>query len=200
MKKLMMLLFVPLFGWGQSFEKGAQVVDFSPGFLLLYTKIKETGQTAYEKDTTAAFVFPVSYEYGILDWLSGGGFFRFNNFIEGDSNNFQATGIDAGVLVNFHFLRSKRVDWLAGIAGGYSYFKIKANDVSSNEATGGGSNFGIYTKFRFYFNDHFGMHLDLGRWNLNYPSIKFKSGTDPDYRIHLQGAGPNIGLGFQYKF
>jgi hypothetical protein len=109
MKKLMMLLFVPLFGWGQSFEKGAQVVDFSPGFLLLYTKIKETGQTAYEKDTTAAFVFPVSYEYGILDWLSGGGFFRFNNFIEGDSNNFQATGIDAGVLVNFHFLRSKRV-------------------------------------------------------------------------------------------
>ncbi len=183
----------------QSFEKGTGVADAGIGFSLYHSEVTQTNPDWNEKDTVGAIIFPVNYEYGILNWLGVGGMFRFSNYIEGDSSSTQAVGTDIAGRVNLHALRKKRVDLLAGITFGYSFIRYSANDALGTEAKGHGINFGVEGITRFYFSDHFGIFLNGGYLMHDYPTVVI-SNSVAEEEFHYSERGFDLGLGIMIKF
>ena len=184
----------------QSFEKGKGVADAGIGFALYHNEATQTNPDWNEKDTAGAIIFPVNYEYGIMNWLGVGGMFRFSNYIEGDSSSTQAVGTDVSGRINFHApLSSKRIDLLAGVTFGYSFIRYSANDALGTEAKGHGINFGVEGMARFYFSDHFGIFFNGGYLMHDYPSVVI-SNSIAEEEFHYSESGFDLGLGIMIKF
>jgi len=214
----------------KAFEKGKITIDLGAGVGLYGTKVhEEYNQKEYywtgsgigtrtkriKHDTTdasGAFIFPLQVEYGITNWLGIGARFAYANWIEERDSitkiKPKATSIDAGLVLNFHLIKSRRFDMPISLSIGYSNFKFMANDANDGIAKDNGMFYGIGLVPRIYFGDHIGMFFNLGYAGYNYPSVQFSDKNnsnintkdDKDWKYKLKGNGANIGIGLIGKF
>jgi hypothetical protein len=203
----------------KAFEKGNVVIDIGTGLGLYATKSHEERTNSLNiriaKDTTdgaLSAIYPVCFEYGVTNWLGLGARFAYANYLTGNDsttgNKPKITGIDADLLVNFHFIKTKRLDLPLRVTVGYSSFKYLANDIAGTQAKDNGFNFGVALIPRIYFGNHIGIFFNLGYATYNYPSLKLSNNSDSNlnddagqnYLLHLKGSGANIGLGLVVKF
>jgi hypothetical protein len=213
----------------KAFEKGNFTVDLGAGFGLYGTKIHtEENKYSYtwngssfvktkvgitQNDTTdgaVSTIYPLKVEYGVTNWLGVGARFAFSDYFEerdsitGIKPNF--TSFDAGIVLNFHLIKSKRFDMPISVNCGYSSFKFISNDIKDSKGKDSGINYGISILPRIYFGDHIGMFFNIGYAGYNYPSIKFSDNTDSnlndenDWKYRIRGNGANIGIGLIAKF
>ncbi len=165
--------------------------------------VKSTGKT--KTDGAANKMLNLQYERGILNWLGAGVKLQYcNYFTSRDSvtgNRPSVTSFDAMLVVNGHFVRSRRIDLLAGINLGYTHLTYSANDQNISQAKGGGSVFDLHFQPRFYFGEHIGIFLNLAYVHYGYGSLDFQNTQTklPD-AMSLKGGGINFGLGVQAKF
>jgi len=186
------------------FEKGTMVIE--PGIGLGLYKITFTDKSftppVSGSDTAGAVLYPIGFEYGVLDWLGCGGKFSYSNYIEGDSASAEkGTGIDLGIFVRAHALRTKRMDMFAGLDFGYSHFAYDANDGSGGIARGGGTFFSFNLNSRFYFGKKWGMRLFYNFDFYNYPNIIIEDafGNSADFSLKSKSFFL-LGAGLMFKF
>lgn len=187
----------------KSFEKNSNVIGFGAdlGVYNYTSRILSTNQT--DNDKAANKQLSLHYERGILNWLGVGAKVQLSDYFVSDTvkpkPSFKA--IDFTLLVNGHFVRSKRVDLLAGFNIGYSNMKWQANDTYISVAKGGGLTYDLHLQPRFYFGDHFGMFINLAYINYAYTNMDFTNNqTKISDVIDLKGGGMNFGIGLQGKF
>jgi hypothetical protein len=189
----------------KSFEKKANVIAFGAD-LGVYNYISKVA-TNPDSDVSAAAnkMLSLQYERGISNWLGIGAkvllsdYFTSKDTITNSKPSIKA--LDATILVNAHFLRTKRVDMFAGFNVGYSTLNWEARDQYISAAKGGGLVFDLHLQPRFYFGDHIGMFINLAYVNYSYKNLDFKNTVTqiPDV-LDLTGGGVNFGIGLQAKF
>ena len=189
----------------KSFEKNTNVIGFGLD-LGIYNYVSTIGSSSASSSSKAANkMLSLHYERGVLNWLGIGAKVQLSDyFTEKDSitgSKPSVKAIDATVLINAHFLRSKHVDMLAGFNVGYSHLNWEARDANISAAKGGGLAIDFHIQPRFYFGNHVGMFLNLAYVNYNYQNMDFTNTTSKVNDIlNLQGGGVNFGFGLQGKF
>lgn len=196
----------------KAFEKGNVTVSLGAGLDLYGTKIHQNvaGITSDTTDGAGGSHFPLMVEYGVANWLGIGARFNFSNFIEEKDTikNTKPTtrGIDAGLVLNIHLIKSKRFDMPVNLTFGYSYFSIHSNDSFETLAKSNGTGYGIALVPRIYFGDHVGMFFNLGYMGYTYPNIKYSNVNDSNLNTtwnvkqSLKANGVNLGIGLIGKF
>ncbi len=189
----------------KSFEKKTNVIGFGAD-LGIYNYQSRVGSTNSTSSSAAANkMLSLLYERGVTNWLGLGAKVQLSDyFTETDS----ATGtkpsvkaIDATLLVNAHFVKTKHVDLLTGFNIGYSNLNWEARDAYISQAQGGGLVFDLHLQPRFYFGDHVGMFLNLAYTHYGYKNMDFTNiYTQESDILDLVGGGVNFGIGLQAKF
>ena len=189
----------------QSFEKNTNVIAFGAD-LGVYNYVSTFASTNISKsDKAANKMLSLQYERGVLNWLGVGAKVQLSDYFTSTDSVTKTKplvrAIDATLLINAHFVRSKHVDMLAGFNIGYSKFDYAVKDAFGSKATGGGLAFDIHVQPRFYFGDHVGMFINLAYVNYNYQNMdvsnSINSYTDV---LSLKGGGVNFGIGLQGRF
>lgn len=189
----------------KSFEKNTNVVAFGLDLGLYNYRSEIASSSTSDNNAALNKMLSLQYERGVLNWLGVGAKVQLSDyFTETDSvtnTKPSVRAIDATLLVNAHFVRSKYVDMLGGFNVGYSYMNWEARDEFISGATGGGLVFDIHVQPRFYFGKHVGMFINLAYINYSYNNLDFKN-TYTNYLdvLSLKGGGVNFGIGFQGKF
>lgn len=196
----------------KAFEKGNVTVSLGAGLDLYGTKIHQVS-SGFTKDTTdgaGGSHFPLMLEYGVANWLGIGARFNFSNFLEEKDSisNIKPIhrGIDAGLVLNIHLVKSKRFDMPLNLSFGYSYLSIQSKDALETIAKSNGLGYGIALMPRIYFGDHIGMFFNLGYMGYNYPKITYSNMNDSnlnktwDTEVSLKANGVNLGIGLIGKF
>lgn len=185
------------------FEKGTIVIEPGIGLGLYKTTVnyKNVTPSVSNSDTSGAALYQIGFEYGALNWLGCGGKFNYSNYIEGESSSSEKwNGIDFGVFVRAHALRTKRIDMFAGLDFGYSHFAHDANDGSGGTARGGGTFFSFNLNSRFYFGKKWGMRLFYNFDFYNYPNILLEDGIGNSAELALKSQSFFLlGAGFMFK-
>lgn len=192
----------------QCFEQGNIVVGFGSGIGIYKTTFTNQTNTTIpaEKDTSGAVVFPISFEYGVLNWLGLGVRFGYNNYLEGKDTlgtNQNARAIDFMGSVNAHFLRTKHIDMFVSAEYGFSHFKYQEDSQYNPKAvaSGTGYSFGLNTRFYFGKASRFGLNLRFALEGYNYQNgiISDDSTSNTDYKFGFKGNGKVFGIGLQYR-
>jgi len=202
----------------KAFHKGAVVVDLGIGVSVYKTDLEDAYNsqvwngssfttTRIKKDTTdvsGATVYPLTVEYGLKNWLGVAGRVAYSKyFSEKDSLSgikVGVRGIDAGLILNLHLIKTNRFDMPIGISLGYSNFKLDSKDSLNSMATDNGINYGFAAVPRFYFGEHIGLSINLGYTVHTYPSVLFSNmndsnlNNDNDRIFKLKSSGGNIGV------
>ncbi|MES2286303.1 MAG: hypothetical protein V4547_11495 [Bacteroidota bacterium] len=208
----------------KAFHKGAVIVDLGIGVSVYKTDLEDAynnqvwngssfSTTRIKKDTTnaaAATVYPLNIEFGLKNWLGIGARVAYSKyFSEKDSISglkVGVTGIDAGLVLNLHLIKTNRFDLPIGVTLGYSSFKLDSKDTLNTIAKDNGFNYGFAAIPRFYFGEHIGLSFNLGYTVYSYPSILFSNkndsnlNNDTDRVFKLKASGVNIGVGLLIKF
>jgi hypothetical protein len=189
----------------KSFEKNTNVIGFA-GELGVYNYTSKIASNPTSKTEAAANkMLNLHYERGVLNWLGVGAKFQYSSYFTSVDTNTQTkpsvTALDFSILANGHFVRSKRVDMLAGFNIGYSHMNYAVKDAASSKATGGGLMYDLHLQPRFYFGNHFGMFINLAYVHYAYRGMDFENTyTSSSDLLDLVGGGVNFGVGFQGKF
>lgn len=189
----------------KSFEKKTNVIGFGAD-LGIYNYQSRVGSTNSTSSSGAANkMLSLHYERGVTNWLGVGAkvqlcdYFTEKDSVTGTKPSVKA--IDATLLVNAHFVRTKHVDLLTGFNIGYSKLNWEARDANISQAQGGGLTFDLHVQPRFYFGDHFGMFLNLAYTYYGYKNMDFTNiYTQQSDVLDLVGGGVNFGIGLQAKF
>lgn len=212
----------------KAFEKGNMTVGLGAGFGLYGTKthteqdrdvIVWTGsgfaieKQKFTQDTTdaaASAIYPLTFEYGVTNWLGVGARFAYSNYFEETDSithiKSKVRAIDADLVANFHLVKSKHFDMPISLTFGYSNFKYWANDVNNSMGKDNGINYGIALIPRIYFGNHIGMYFNVGYAGYSYPSIQFSDehnsnlNADSNWVFKIKGSGANLGIGLVGKF
>lgn len=214
----------------KAFKKGDITVDAGIGLGIYGTKIHSEYNQNYlawtgsgfttltrrvKKDTTdgaASVIYPIKAEYGITNWFGLGARFAYADYFEEKDSitgiKPKVTGIDFGLIANFHLVKSKRFDMPISLNIGYSHFKYLANDPNNSMGKDNGINYGLSLLPRIYFGNHIGMFFNVGWAGYKYPSVQFSNKNDSninddnnqDWKYSIKGSGLNIGIGLIGKF
>lgn len=208
----------------QAFHKGAIVVDLGAGVSVFKTDIKEEYNNQLwngssittirvKKDTTSgagAATYPLTVEYGLKNWLGVAARLAYSKyFSEKDSISglkVAVRGIDAGLVLNLHLIKTNRFEMPISATLGYSSFKLDSKDSLNSIAKDNGINYGFSLVPRFYFGNHIGLSLQVGYIAYSYPSILFSNNNDANmndnnnHTFKLKASGANIGAGLIVKF
>jgi hypothetical protein len=189
----------------KSFEKNANVVAF--GLDLGYYNYTSRVLSSPKSETNPAAnkMLNLHYERAVINWLGVGAKVQLCDYFTSEDSithtKPSVKAIDGSLVINAHFVRSKRVDMLAGFNLGYSYMNYEARDQAISGAKGGGLMYDIHLQPRFYFGDHIGMFINLAYTHYGYENMDFKNiYTSYSDALSLKGGGVNFGFGFQGKF
>ncbi|MES2515572.1 MAG: hypothetical protein V4580_15560 [Bacteroidota bacterium] len=189
----------------KSFEKNDNVIAFGLDVGLYNYTSKVASNPKSDHSAALNKMMSLQYERAVLNWLGVGAKVQLSDyFTETDSVTHtkpSIKAIDGTLLVNAHFVRSKRVDMLAGFNIGYSQMNWEARDQAISGAKGGGLVFDLHLQPRFYFGNHIGMFINLAYVHYGYQNMDFQN-TYTYYNdvLSLTGGGVNFGFGFQGKF
>lgn len=183
------------------------------GFGLSYATGKGTssmGNFSTNK-SISSMIYYIDYEAAWLtsDLIGFGCKIRFQDWNLGKDSASQtvvpgAISYDFLGALNFHLVRTEKIDVPIGLISGFSVFKYVAKDQNNTTGRGKGGIYGFQADPRYYFNDHWGASLHLAYLLYAYTNIAVKSDVPNTYNsfptYSMTGAGLNIGAGVQYKF
>jgi hypothetical protein len=149
--------------------------------------------------------YALSYDRGLNDRLTVGGQFRYDGYILGkDTSATQlnvAWGVDIDADAAYHFVRSQHTDLYVQELVGYTYIKLADDNLNYQGVyTASGLAYGLELGARFYFGNHFGIHLNFGYSGYDYPSGTAASVGGYTQNISLFFSGSTYGIGLCYKF
>lgn len=204
MKKILLtclILSLPcLPAFSQSFVKGSLVAEAGAGLGIYRITATDKSKNETNSDTTAAWVFPLTMEYGLSNYFGIGGTFKYSNYIEGDSSStLGVNGFDLAVQPAFHFLNRRRIDMSLYGQLGATYISFRANDYDNVRANGFGPVYGIGLTMRIYFSDVIGMYLGYSYTSFAYNDIVVKDNSGNQFHFKLAEKGSNFGLGLVFK-
>lgn len=211
MKKIGSLLLIMFFafrGFGQlsrSFEKPDWVLTGGRSLAVFQTRITAKATGEQELSAAAAGVWDLGIEKAVMPWLSLGFSWRGLKYLtEADQIGGikpDVFGRDYSLFSNFHWLRKKRFDGVAGIAFGFSEFLFRTNDPNDAAAYGTGSSFQVFLKPRWFFYRHYGFFMQLGYNYTNYNSVRvWDKFTDEKDFLKIEGSGAYLGVGLNFNF
>jgi len=189
----------------KSFEQNTNVIAFGADLGLYNYTSKVATNPRSTSSASLNKTLSLQYERGVLNWLGLGlkvgmsDYFTERDTVTGNKPKVQA--IDASLLLNAHFVRSKYVDMLGGFNIGYSNMNYSAGDQFVSNAKGGGLMYDIHIQPRFYFGKYVGMFINLAYIHYDYNHMDFTNTfTKLNDVVSLNGGGINFGLGLQGKF
>ena len=161
MKKIFVFSSILLLSIGlqaQSFEAGKNYVEIDFG-LGLYTDVTNdisfNGFSRTYKDQAASTIIGFQYERAVTNIIGLGLRFASQKYIDSaGKDNVDASNFDVGLVVNAHFLSSKKVDLYANLTLGLTSLKIEDNR-SNAEYEGNGSYANLGVGARFYIGNRF---------------------------------------------
>ncbi|GAB4134303.1 MAG: hypothetical protein Fur0041_07430 [Bacteroidia bacterium] len=188
----------------QAFREGDIIASAGAGIAIYkYQFTDVTNNSVTPRDTSGAWTFPFSAEYGVTNWLGGVFTFNYNNYIEGDSaTDENATGIDFLIGAGFHVpWNLNRFDLTGNISYGFSKFKYQYNGSNSGTAKATGPALFVTINPRFYFsssrNIGMGFFYRYSTYNYNNGEIKDNAGNTSKFKI--EGPGNSFGLNLFYN-
>lgn len=197
----------------QSFDKGTMVAELNFNFGVYKTESQDKINNTKTEDGAASKMYSGSFEYGIFPWLGAGVKLQYSSYIVDPDTIFHTPpqqdeyvqptvgSFDPAVFANFHLGKRDHFDLAAGFSGGPSFFAYKIHDANDSRATGTGFWYDIHLSPRFYFGNHFGLHLNIAYASFNYPNlIAESSSVSAINSFGIKGSGVNIGAGLQVKF
>ena len=104
-------------------QKGNMVFGLGGGFGIYRTHFldKSDSSNTTSKDTSGAFVFPLTFEYRVFNFLRMGVRISLSNYLRDSTakkDGDKASGFDAMACVNVHFLRASNMElFLSGEIG-----------------------------------------------------------------------------------
>lgn len=211
MKKIILLLLVAISfanSKAQSFHKNALVFDAKLGLDVYntkyYYKLKSTGQDTLQEDKAANRNFSFGLEYGIIDRLGVGIRAKFNRyFAEADDSTHKDpyhTSLDYMATVNFHAVKSKVFNLVAGFNIGGSKLNLIFNDINNTEVYGQGLYFDLHVSPRIYIK-RFAFQFDLGMPFVKYNNLTTNNSTfNNEVLAKWQALGYNFGIGIAFRF
>lgn len=211
MKKLILTLIgsaIYLLSYSQSFHKNALVFDAKLGIDVYntkyYYKLKSTGQDTVLEDKAVNRNFSFGLEYGIIDRLGVGVRAKFNRyFAEADKTTGKDpyhTSLDYMATVNFHAIKSKVFNLVAGFNIGGSNLKLIFNDISNTEIYGNGLYFDLHLSPRIYIK-RFAFQFDFGMPLVKYNKLTTNNvNFNEDVLAKWSALGYNVGIGIAFRF
>lgn len=211
MKKIILTFTISLIAvisQAQSFYKNALVIDAKLGIDIYdtkyYYKLKSTGQDTVFNDKAVNRNFSFGAEYGVLNRLGIGIRGKFNRYFadKDDSTHRDPyhTSVDYMATVNFHAVKGKVFNLLAGINIGGSNLKLIFNDINNTEVYGNGLYFDFHVSPRIYIK-RFGFQFDIGMPIVKYNKLTTNNvNFNKDVMAKWQAIGYNFGIGIQYRF
>ena len=210
MKKIIfILLLFPLaisHSFSQSFEKGNKIFDVDFGLGIYNTTVKQNPGKTYPnpKDTTtkskvASTLIAPSMEWAVGNRISIGASLAYSHYLSNKDSvtgyKPTASGLDGNFFFNFHFVKSKRVDFFGGLKLGIGGFRLVLNDGTSNVYGSMGRASDLHFAARFYVSDRIGIIASLA-----FPRYKFKKfGNTLDDTYTLGFKGLYLGTGIAIK-
>lgn len=193
----------------KSFYKGALVADLNYGIDIynvhFHYELKTSPYTKYDSyDKAGSKSFSLGGQYGITNWFGAGLRIKSDNFIVSQDSvtkiTPKATGVEVGLITDFHMVRAKHFNLSAGLDIGYSNFTYSANDKAGNQLYGSG----LWTNFhiipRVYFG-RFGFNVAL-----NFPAVRYNNMTYSNKTLNQyinpswRGSGFGVTFGIQFRF
>jgi hypothetical protein len=212
MKKLFILIasiatFQGVFAQDDSFYKHALVLSLGfggegYGITEKYT-INGTNLTTTQTGSAACASYPFGVEYGVLRWLGLGVEFKTDKYIiaKDTVNNYQpaAIGVEYGVVVNFHIVRTHHINFYAGLNLGGSNFTYTL-DKYNDQVYGSGGWGDIHAGLRYYFG-RFGIYglLSFPTMNYNLTGNNANWSLGQNILSTWQAKGAAFNLGIQYR-
>jgi hypothetical protein len=193
-----------------SFYKHALVISYGfggDGYSITETySVNGVPNITYTNKFSAVCAsYPFSAEYGIGNKLGIGLIGKLDNYyIKKDSiTGYQPTiyGFEFGALINYHFVRSKHIDFFAGLNLGVSSFTWTLN--SYNDQLYGSGGWGdIHATLRYYFG-RFGLFGSLSFPTMNYNNFTSNNASITSAIQYLpaswKASGVAFNLGIQYR-
>lgn len=203
MKKILLsllLISITTFSFGQCFQPKEKFVDVGFGLGIQHYRFTDvTNNVVGERDTSAAFEVPFSFEYGILNWLGASINGNYAKFITGDSaENESAKSLDFVPSINIHApFGLNKLDLYGTFGYGYSHFSYTVNSSGGGKAIANGTvmNLGLNLRLLFSTKGHFGMNFwyRYSAYNYNNGTVTNNNGSKADFK--LDGPGHNFGIG-----
>ncbi len=160
--------------------------------------------TEKETDGAATVTVPLRFHYGFARIFSLGLFVEPGSYL--DSSATRSNGLTlVGVEPRFYLVNNDRFAWMAGLQFGGAALRIDdTDDLGTFDSRYAGSVFGLSTGLGMYFNDMFGLHLDLRYVATNMPLREFTRngvGVDlNDFEANLRTSGVTLGAALMFKF
>lgn len=196
----------------QSFEKGTHVLEPTLGLAIYSVSYEEEdifGRKYTETGGAGSVPLELGYEYGVLNWLGVGGMLRYQPFLDSSGADLTVRSIEIGPRLNFHVLRTDKVDLLASLSFGLSSFSWNETDrdafggVIERELRATGGFFALQGKVRWYFADNVGLNLGLGFASQSYTEGDYSDNVGnrvENNPLPLRASGVLTTLGLQFRF
>lgn len=195
-----------------SFDRGANVIDLRGEVAAYKTQSHDKTTNTSGDGGAASKLLNLSFEHGIFEIVGVGLKVQYDSYFTEEDTIYhtppQATeyvtpsikSFDIAPVANLHLVRGAHFDLALGVTYGVSFITYRRNDSEDARAHGTGSWFDAHLTPRFYFGDHFGMHLNLSYARFSYPNVIAESSyVQPINAFSLKGGGMTFGLGFNYK-
>ncbi len=203
---LVMLTSFSILSHAQAFKKDDIVIDLGVNFSYYNTTNQSSAPgSAVQSSHLGGGVYSAGVEYGLANWFGVGVKLRYDDYITKDSVTHphpSATGYDALIIANFHFIKTKHLDIPIGVGYGYSGLKYTTQDSVASNLSGRGAIFDVHVDPRIYFGNHIGINFHVAYTYFGYPEVIYndnKTGNKPN-TSNLTATGINIGVGLQFKF
>jgi hypothetical protein len=190
----------------QSFAKNTMLLEVKPGLGIYTTTYSDQVNGKKPNGGAALFIFPLTFEYGVTNWLGVGGLIESSHYIQNKDSVAAGKGIsggsfDIGPIANAHFLRTPHTDLYAGVKLLFSGVKITSNDGSPIYLQSGGTVINFCFGSRFIIGNHFALSLELGYSQYSYPNgmIEGDPLIDPNgFALYLDGVSLSFGVGYKF--
>lgn len=197
----------------QSFADENHIIEGSIGLGLYGVTYEEEdifGKKVTHRNGAGSTPIRLGYEYAINDWLGLGAMLQFQPFIDSSGADLTVTSIEIAPVVNFHFLRTEKLDWYAGLALGFSSFHWQEKDrdnpfyqgVVQKDVKATGSFVALQTGLRLYFGGRFGMNFGLAYQGLSYNEGDYSDNVGnrvENNPLPLRAKGMVASIGVQYR-
>jgi len=205
LKKLFIITAIVIIAWGNSFAQcmhdSTNIIGVNLGLGVYNIVLNDKGYNSSNNGRTGEVDYTLTYDRGITDRLTIGGFFRYRGFLLAPDTNVAeinvAYGFDFCVDGAFHFVRSRHVDLYIGADLGFGYIKL-ADDNLSNQGvfTAGGIAYGLTLGSRFYIGNHVGITFNFGYAGYEYPNglVRGGGGYTDHWSLFFTGSTYTLGL------
>ena len=198
------ILFNAITVFSQVFEKKKSYLDLGLG-IGGYGITTQKGESS-GNNNAAAIVFPLNYEYGLLNQVGIGLQYRGNRYISNDSLNKSSSKSKAFLLSNnLHLINNSVLDIYLGISYGIAFYNYQgAQNQEVVILKGGGFSYLTYGGIKTYIKKKLGLNIGVSYNDYSFEIYRFKVNNvnqikqSPD-NYNKNFSGIDLTVGFSYK-